>query len=237
MSNYSLRYNVDIVFCIDCTESMDNVLNIIKERALSFYEDLLDRMRQKQKAVDALRVRVVAFRDYVAYDQERKKGNPGNEPMLVTDFFRLPEEAEKLELAVRSLQPRGGGDDPEDGLEAVAYAIRSDWDRSPGVKHRHVIVVWTDAQAHELGFGKASSRYPKGMARSIGELTAWWGTPSAPGYCLQGAKRLVLFTPKEEGWDFLTEQWDQTVQFPSKAGNGLSELDYEEILNCLFASL
>ena len=83
MSNYSLRYNVDIVFCIDCTESMDNVLNIIKERALSFYEDLLDRMRQKQKAVDALRVRVVAFRDYVAYDQEapprhwRLDGCPG----------------------------------------------------------------------------------------------------------------------------------------------------------------
>ena len=155
----------------------------------------------------------------------------------LSDRALTTEEAEKLELAVRSLQPRGGGDDPEDALEAVAYAIRSDWDRSPGVKHRHVIVVWTDAQAHELGFGKASSRYPKGMARSIGELTAWWGTPSAPGYCLQGAKRLVLFTPKEEGWDFLTEQWDQTVQFPSKAGNGLSELDYEEILNCLSASL
>lgn len=237
MNNYCLKYNVDIAFCIDCTESMDNVLNIIKERALTFHGDLLSRMREKQKTVDGLRVRVVAFRDYAAYDQERSKGYAGNEPMLVTDFFRLPDEAEKLELAVRSLQPRGGGDFPEDGLEAVAYAIRSDWDRSLGSKHRHVIVVWTDAQPHELGFGKASSRYPKGMAGSIGELTAWWGNPVSRGFCDQEAKRLVLFTPNEGEWNFLSEQWDQVIHYPSKAGNGLSELDYETILSCLSQSI
>ena len=237
MSNFLLKYNVDLVFCIDCTESMDNVLNIIKRQALSFHGDLLGKMRQKQKNVDELRVRVVAFRDYAAYARERKKKLPGNEPMLVTDFFRLPEEAGKLELAVRSLQPRGGGDDPEDGLEALAYAIRSPWDRSPDAKHRQVIVLWTDAQPHELGFGKDSPRYPRGMARNLAELTAWWGTDFAPGYCDPESRRMVLFAPEEGAWKFLSEQWDNVIHFPSRAGNGLSELDYETILNCLSQSI
>ena len=34
--NYKLTYNVDIVFCIDATGSMDNVINIVKENALHF---------------------------------------------------------------------------------------------------------------------------------------------------------------------------------------------------------
>lgn len=237
MGGYYLKYNVDIVFCIDCTESMDNVLNIIKNRALGFHGDLLSRMQLKQKSIESLRVRVVAFRDYLAYAEECRKGCKGNEPMLVTDFFSLPEDSEKLELSVRSLQPVGGGDVEEDGLEALAYAIRSDWDVRQDAKHRHVIVLWTDAAPHEIGYGKASPRYPKGMAGSIRELTAWWGNSLNYGYCDQEAKRLVLFAPDEGEWSFISEQWDQVVHYPSRAGDGLSELDYETILSCISQSI
>ena len=139
-SNYKLTYNVDIVFCIDCTESMDNILNIVKNRALSFYSDVQATMKDKGKEIDQLRVRVVAFRDYMAYDEEKRKKTHCNEPMLITNFFALPEEAHKLEVSVKSLQPIGGGDDPEDGLEALAYAIRSDW-TTKGSKDRHIIVL------------------------------------------------------------------------------------------------
>lgn len=234
MNQFSLRYRVDIVFCIDCTESMDNIINIIKQQSLNFYEDLLERMRRKQKTIDTMRVRVVAFRDYAAYAQEMRKSLRGNEPMLVTDFFCLPEDAEKLKLAVESLQPVGGGDAPEDGLEALAYGIRSDWDWEKNAKHRHVIVLWTDAPPHELGFGKASPKYPKGMAGTIRELTAWWGNQR---YCSQDAKRLVLFAPDEGEWSFISEQWDQVIHFPSRAGSGLRGLDYETILDCICQSI
>ncbi|MBQ1377732.1 MAG: VWA domain-containing protein [Lachnospiraceae bacterium] len=70
-SNIKLTYNVDIVFCIDCTESMDNILNIVKERALSFYEDVQATMHDKGKEIDRLRVRLVAFRDYKAFSEEK----------------------------------------------------------------------------------------------------------------------------------------------------------------------
>lgn len=237
MDTTFLKYNVDIVFCIDCTESMDNVLNIIKERALSFHDDLIGIMKVKEKSVDSLRVRVVAFRDYAAYAEECRKGYKGNEPMLVTDFFLLPKDARNLELSVRSLHPVGGGDAPEDGLEALAYAIRSDWNRSISEKHRHVIVLWTDAEPHALGYGSKSPRYPKGMAQDIRQLTSWWGNDLSHGYMDQESKRLVLFAPGSGEWSFISEQWDKVIHYPSRAGHGLDELDYETILSCISQSI
>ena len=75
----------------------------------------------------------------------------------------------------------GGGDDPEDGLEALAYAIRSKWN-TEGLKKRQLIVVWSDAPAHELGFGKSAENYPKKMAKDFNELTQWWGDKDNTGY-------------------------------------------------------
>lgn len=232
-SNNKLTYNVDLVFCIDCTESMDNILNIVKTKALNFYADVKSSMELKGKSIDQLRVRLVAFRDYLAYDEEKRKHTHCNEPMLVTDFFSLPQEAKKLEVCVKSLKPVGGGDEPEDGLEALAYAIRSEW-TTTGVKDRHVIVLWSDQKPHELGFAKNASKYPYGMAYNFGELTEWWGDNYDCGYMPeQAAKRLILFTPDEGMWSRISETWDNVVHLPSKAGDHLQDVDYQTILSCI----
>lgn len=235
--NTKLTYNVDIVFCIDCTESMDNLLNIVKAKALSFYRDIQGDMNKKGKEIDQLRVRVVAFRDYLAFDEERRKKAHPNEPMLVTNFFKLPEEGRKLEISVKSLQPIGGGDAPEDGLEALAYAIRSDW-TTTGVKDRHIIVLWTDQPPHKLGYGRASARYPSGMAENLNELTQWWGDRYAPGFMPeQAVKRLILFAPNVGDWSAISENWDNTIHLPSKAGDHLNDMDYQTILSCIINSI
>ena len=236
MSNY--QYHVDIVFCIDCTETMNNVLSIVKSNALRFYSDLQAAMAKYNKPIDKLRVRIVAFRDYLSYAEETKRSNTANYPMLETDFFTLPEEANKFEASVRSLYAMGGGDQEEDALEALAHAIRSDWDFDKANLHRHVIVLWTDAAPHELGFGKNAPVYPKGMAKDFSELTAWWGFHSAPGAMkLQDAKRLLLFAPKTEAWENLAKIWNQTILYPSEAGKGLSEVSYQSILSVLAGSI
>lgn len=234
-SNYPgrLTYGVDIVFCIDCTESMDNVLNIVKERALCFYEDVQQVMQAKDKQIDRLRIRVVGFRDYVAYENELRNNTYRNEPMMVTDFFTLPHEAYKLETSVRSLLPSGGGDEPEDGLEALAYAIRSDWSHASS-KNRHIIVLWTDQAPHDLGFGAGTSRYPRGMARNMGELTEWWGDAIYPGFMAeQSAKRLILFAPNAGAWSYISTYWDNVLHLPSKAGDHLRDVDYQAILGSI----
>lgn len=222
-SNYKINYNVDMVFCIDVTGSMDNIIEIVQKNALNLYQDVKNSMEQKGKHVDVLRVRIIAYRDYLADD---------GDAMLVTNFFRLPHEADKLKKCVSSLVAKGGGDDPEDGLEALAYAIKSKWN-SEGTKRRHVIVLWTDDDAHNLGFGKDSEYYPSGMATDMRELTAWWGDDEAPGYMDQQAKRLVLFAPDMPGWKQVSDNWDKVLHYPSEAGNGLQDVEYSQIISVI----
>ncbi len=226
-SNYKLTYTVDMVFVIDVTGSMNNIIDIVKNNALNFYNDVYTGMSQKGKTIDKLRVRVVAFRDYVA---------DGNEAMSMTNFFTLPDQAGDFEKCVRSLVAKGGGDDPEDGLEALAYAIKSDWSNE-GLKKRQVIVVWSDASTHELGYGSSVSCYPNGMAKNMGELTTWWGDRQNPGFINQSAKRLLLFTPDEPGWSYISNNWDNVIHFPSEAGEGLSNVDYSQILDAIYNSI
>ncbi len=222
-SNYKITYNVDMVFCIDCTGSMSDIIELVKSNALNFYRDVTNAMNKKHKYISQLRVRVVAFRDYIA---------DGDEAMLVTDFFRLPEEAAEFEACVRSLRADGGGDEPEDALEAIAYAIRSKWD-TEGMKRRQVIVVWTDATTHPIGYAKNCPNYPAGMAQSMQELSAWWGDRQTKGFIDSNAKRLLLYAPDTPDWNVIAQNWDNVLHFPSEAGNGLSEFEYSEIIDTI----
>ncbi len=222
-SNYKLSYGVDLVFCIDTTMSMDPILDTVKKNALNFYQDFRKVMDKKNKQVHELRVRIIAFRDYY-YDKEKA--------MMVTDFFSLPEQSEEFEICIKGMSADGGGDDPEDGLEALAYAMKSDWNTSAR-KKRHVIVMWSDSAAHDLGFGKSVPNYPKGMAKDFSELTSWWGNGNKHGVMDENAKRLILFTPNANGWTQIRDNWNNVIQYESEAGNGLKDCDYEQILNAI----
>ena len=222
-------YHVDLVFCIDATESMDNILDIVKDNALNLYGDIVALMQENKKRIDTLRVRVVAFRDYMA---------DGDEAMLETRFFDLPDEAEAFKECVRSIEAKGGGDDPEDGLEALAFAICSDWDRS-GMKRRHVIALWSDAPTHPLGYGRERKNYPQNMAADLKELTSWWGSLGSGKDAIMDpyAKRLILFTPEVESWNSIANHWEQVYRVPTLEGNGSSEHRYESILNAIIHTI
>lgn len=229
VGNQGMDYTVDLVLVIDATGSMEEfgggqkrLINMVKEGAISFYDDLSVLMDNKGKHVRQLRIRIVAFRDYLA---------DGNNAMLVTDFFLLPQQTTEFQTCVNSIRAMGGGDIPEDGLEALAYAIRSNWTEE-GAKKRQVIVIWSDAAPHPLGFGKAAPNYPPEMPRDLGELTDWWDR-----YMKHDAKRLVMFTPNEGDWSYISDYWDNVVHFPSQAGNGLAEQSYRDILSILAQSI
>ena len=223
-SNYKMNYNVDIVFVIDSTGSMGHVVDMVKNNALSFHDQLMESMAKKQKKVDKLRARIIAFKDYLADEL----------PMLVTDFYNLPEEVGDMRQVMNSITADGGGDEPEDALEALGYAIRSKWDTSC-MKSRHIIALYTDASAHQLGFGAASPKYPRaGMARNISELTSWWDNPA---YIKQSAKRLLLFAPGTADWNYISDNWSNVIHTQSQAGEGLSDIDFKEILSVIANSI
>jgi len=230
--NFKMTYNVDLVFCIDATGSMEHIIDIVKKNAMNLYGDIVEKMRAKNKVIEKIRVRVIGFRDYL---------EDGDDAMLTSDFFNLPEDAENLRECLKYIEAKGGGDIPEDGLEALAFAMRSPWE-TRGIKKRHVIVVWTDAPTHELGYGRAAANYPPNMAKDFEELTLWWGDRQMGGYMDQHAKRLMMFAPAEvkngrtvteTSWERIRRAWDNAILAPAVSEKGLTEWEYDEILSAI----
>lgn len=235
------KFDVDIVLVIDATGSMWRCIQTVKENANRLYDDICTKMEADHREVNQMRIRVIAFRDYVAYLEDHEQ------PMQVTPFFNMPEEVDKFRAVVDSIKAVGGGDDPEDGLEALAFAIRSDWaPEKPGIDRRQIIVLWTDAATHELGFGKNVDLYPKSMARDFSELTAWWGAAggNSTGYMNYESKRLLLYAPNEERWTTIASGWDNVIHVATQANQfseTLNELarseEYSQIVQLLVKTI
>lgn len=223
------QYAVDMVFCIDATGSMEDfsgkqqkIINMVKNNALHFYEDMSNIMAAKDKQMAQLRVKVIVFRDYIA---------DGADAMLQTDFFLLPQQSAEFEDIINSIHAEGGGDVPEDGLEALAYAMKAKWTTYEGAKKRQVIVVWTDAGTHELGYGKSSEYYPSGMPANLAELEDWWDAMD------DYAKRLIIYAPNTNYWNYISDNWEKVYHVDSVAGDGMSEHDYGEILEMISSTI
>ncbi|MFG2648342.1 vWA domain-containing protein [Streptomyces sp. NPDC048436] len=226
----NLQYAVDIVLCVDATASMFPVLDTVKSSALQFHERLNDVMAKKGKAISQLRLKVIAFRDF---------GDDPSDAIEQTDFLQLPAQSKEFESFVRGIEASGGGDIPESGLEALALAINSPWEKGLD-RRRHVVVMFTDAPAHPLGtVGAAAQTYPAHIPRTMDELFEQWGyARSQTAVMEQSAKRLVLFAPDSAPWqDPIAEEWDLTLHFESKAGEGLEEFEMDEIIETIANSL
>ncbi len=220
-----ITYTVDIVMCIDVTGSMGAHIDRVKKNALNFHNDVIRSCTEKGKKISNLRVKVIAFRDYHAEDVE---------PMKISPFFDLPGEEEQLKVFVSPLTAEGGGDEPECALEALSYALQSDWAKE-GTKRRQVVVMFTDTSAHPLEYTGKKGNYPSGLPSSIGELFSQWQGQSPLVH--SSYKRLILFAPDCEPWTWISAHWDNTIHHPAQAGMGLSDTDYEVILDVIQNSI
>lgn len=223
-------YGVDIVMCIDATGSMRPIIEEVKENALNFCTKFHESMDANGKNVASLRIKVIAFRDY---------GCDGSRAMEESDFFVLPEQNEAFRSYVMGINAAGGGDEPENALEAMALAMRSDWAMGDG-KHRHVILVFTDASAVSLGDTARMSNpaYPADMPSSLAELGDMWAGESQElaGMPDPRSQRLVLFAPKVSPWTDI-QIWDKVWTCFSMAGGGLEEVDTDLAIQLLVNSI
>ncbi len=236
----SMSTYVDIVFCIDITQSMSPIISTIKNLALDLYDDLIEKMRERNnRVVKQLRVRVVAFRDYYC---------DGACAMIESDFFYLPDQKSEFRNFIASLQAKGGGDDPENALEAIALAMRSKWVKvtNPNTeKARHVVLVFTDASAHPLekSMDGISEYYPSDMLKSYKELyEAWCGQGTymdeSPYVMDKLAERLIIFAPEDAyPWSDMIEDIDYAAFVPISAARGGIELGKETIIATIGGSM
>jgi hypothetical protein len=221
-----LKYTVDIVLCIDCTASMTGIMNTVKEKALKFNADLNRSLEAKDKFIDTLRLKVIAFRDFYV---------DGADAIHESPFYNLPEQQNEFHNFVNALVPKGGGDEPESGLEALALAMRSTWNKT-GDKRREIIVVYTDAPAHALNSSHSKpGNYPTDIPKTFNELVDWWTGQET--YVSQSAQRLIIYAPDAEPWSEIGNEWENAVHYASQAGEGLAELDYDTILSAIVKSV
>jgi hypothetical protein len=218
----SLSYAVDIVFCIDVTGSMEPVLEQVKQGAMGFHDQLSAAMAEKNKRISSLRIRTVAYRDFL-HDQPA-------DVMLATPFLALPAQQAEFHGAVSMLEPFGGGDEPESGLEALAFAMSSEWERGLD-RRRHIIVLFTDASAHPLerAFHITGPQYGQVVPPNLDELTEMWESPDG-GLMEFAAKRLLLYAPDVYPWNIVSSSWSNTLHYLSNAGEGLSDYELRQII-------
>ena len=226
MQEVRFDYNVDIVMCIDATGSMDPILDEVKRTALAFDQMFREAMENTRKTIDQLRVKVIAFRDYMVDAQ----------PMRESPFYVLPDQREEFKHFVDSIEACGGGDEPENALEAIATALSSDW-VTTGSKRRHVILLFTDASALELNQRKECRNYPRNLPKTLPELNEWWEGCSQYYYSNYQAKsgRLVMFCPKVAPWTHM-ESWNRRWAIYTH-DYGLKGTDMNAVIDLLTGSV
>ena len=130
---------VDIVFVMDITESMQPYIDAVKQNVIAFAQDLASNNRD-------YRLGLVTFEDYVV-----SKEKDCNCPYRYTMTSKVGEFTDW----VGGLHAGGGGDIPEDQLDALAYA--STFPFRPEAEG--IIIIVTDAPPHHAGDGSAFSQH------------------------------------------------------------------------------
>jgi hypothetical protein len=130
---------VDIVFVLDVTESMQPYIDAVKQNVISFAQDLQSNSRD-------YRLGLVTFEDYVvsAYPD----CNCAYRNSFTSDVKQFTDW-------VGTLHAGGGGDIPEDQLDALAYAAKFPF----RPEAEGIIIIVTDAPPHHDGDGSADSAH------------------------------------------------------------------------------
>lgn len=253
----SFDYCVDVVFVVDVTGSMGPILGEAKVHMLNLHEQLLKSLAAKGKYVSELRVRIIAFRDFVDYPESA---------LYYSSFLSMPGQQAELHEWVNSLHPMHGGveipgqPEPESGLEGLGVAITSDWTRR-GTRRRHIICLFSDTSAYSLEQTAShmssarrkdrkrwAERYPEylhvagsnpklRLPRSWRELTNLWSFAPPHGAMEPESKRLLLFTPALTPWYEISNVWDNVIHYPVDYGQGLQGVPFAQILNVVAQSV
>lgn len=178
---------VDVVMCIDATVSMSAILDDIRSEASEFCQSVEKALIAKGKTLEQLRVKVIAFRDF-AFDKK---------PIEESKFFVLPKDTDKYIKFLSGLKTYGGGDLPENALEALVLAMKSDW-LVGKENYEQLIYMYTDADALMFSERKDCNGYPAGMPADLEELASWWNNGSEGTASFKG--KLIAFVPDTETW-------------------------------------
>lgn len=187
-----LTRNLDFVFCIDGTESMEAIMDNVKTKLVELCEKTRTNILDSNENVGNMRARLIVFRDY----------GVDKNPMEVSDWFDLNPDFESLKSRLDIITPTGGGDFHENGLEALYLALTSDFVIGP--TDRQVVVLVSDADALPMGERASSPKYPSDMGSLDDLVDIWMGLfPDPPIKFQQYTKMLFFLAPAKTAYEEL----------------------------------
>lgn len=222
-----LQTLVDLVLVMDATGSMQNLMENAKANALTLHTRIKSALAAKNRLADKIRVKVIAFRDVYVDD----------EPFTESEFFILQDgEGDEPEFrsCIAGIEAEGGGDEPENALEALHMAMNVDFAKPlQGQKARHIIAVMTDASAHPLDHPERSrcTAYPQGVPADLLSLQAEWEEKMSPS-----ARRLLVFAPNAYPWTTVAS-WMDTQLIASAAGKGIDSQQFDAAIATIAGSI
>ncbi|HVA80758.1 MAG TPA: FHA domain-containing protein [Candidatus Binataceae bacterium] len=130
---------VDIIFVLDVTESMQPYIDAVKQNIITFVQDLQANSRD-------YRLGLVTFEDYVVSEYPDCNCAYRN---------KFTSNVHEFTNWVSGLHAGGGGDIPEDQLDALAYAASFPF----RPEAQGIIIIVTDAPPHHDGDGSANTQH------------------------------------------------------------------------------
>ena len=201
---------------------MHRFIDTVKQNAIRFYDDIYNSMKRTGKPLDVLRVKIIEF----------GKSNDIRE----SSFFSLPLEMSNFVQFVESISTsKKDSEGINNGIDALILAAKSNWTKT-GTRKRHLILIWTDTGI-ENGLETDNNRnthknnFSVTGTSNIGEFDTLWFTSMEPT-----SKRLILFAPDVMPWKYFSAL-DMVIHYPAKAGDGLSDQDYQAILTAISNSI
>lgn len=221
----NVKRSVDIVFCVDGTGSMSPCIDSVKSNARRFYSEFVNTMVSLGSEITMLRIKMIVFRDYKS---------DGQRSMMQSQFFELPEEEAEFAAYLNSIQAVGGCGEDANGLEALYYAMNSDFVTGP--KDRQVIVLFADTPAIPIGARKNCVGYPAKMVDDNGLLETWLCTQTYASKLREKSKRLVMFAPSGSNYEKMKMQYNRSVLEPVEMHRGLDDVPFDTIVKIIAAS-
>ena len=212
---------------------MQPILTRLKRDVSKLCDRFSEALQCVNKNVSNIRVKIVGIN---SFDLD------GANTCLESRFFSIQHQEENREFVKFFYQMIANGSGCcADTLTALSLAVQSDWVQT-GDKRRHIIVLFTDAPAYKLeDANRSNPYYPENMPASLVELSDIWMTPASGQTSKiklqQPAKRLIVFAPQMYPWPEIYESWNQVIYNPSKAGEGLDDVSYEDIINACAGSI
>lgn len=198
--------DVDLVMVIDHTGSMGGVIGMVKRNANNFADDLNKECARHRLYINNLRLKVISY------------GDVAEKPLNVSPMYEMPARKDDYTAFVGCIKPDGGGDEPEDGLQALREAMNTKWVTGPQ-ETRHVIVVYTDASTHAM------------TPADFSALTSQWNSMDSK------ARRMILFAPEKESWNTIASSWPQVNHVAGTLSVVLSGTGYSKVLENICKSL